>query len=481
MTTPLTKIKFGTDGWRAIMDKEYTPENVDRMTQAFADFTNDQHKANKKSGKPKVVVGYDFRKNSENFAASAAAILIANGIETVLSDRAVPTPAVSRWVIDHQFDLGIAITASHNPGDYNGFKVKDSNGSSAEPSITLGIEERLDRSPVRKSSLEDVQKSQKDLMTPYLAALKKYLDLDSFKRQSFKVLVDSMHGMGEHHIQDILAGSAVKVTTVRSNRDVTFGGFAPEPIAKNFPETCKKMQTGEYDAAFITDGDADRIGAARVGGIFISPGTLLSLIMLHLAEDLGKKGDVVTTVSNTALIYRVARHLGLKVHETPVGFKYIVDVMRKHDVLIAGEESGGLAFQNYMQERDGVLSALLIIQMMEYRKMSLEAILLDVEKRFGKFLYARKDMKYPDAAKKPFMDHVKNLSVKEIDGIPCVSKNTADGVKFVMHKDAWLLFRMSGTEPLLRVYAESQAPGEAEKLVAWGEGLALQIQKQVQG
>lgn len=476
MTTPLTKIKFGTDGWRAIMDKEYTVENVERMTQGFADFANDQHRVSGKAGKPKVAVGYDFRKNSENFAASVTSILLANDIDAVLSNRAVPTPAVSRWVIDNHCDLGIAITASHNPGDYNGFKVKDSHGSSAEPSITRGIEERLDRSPVRRSDPTSVAKVTKDLMTPYLQALKKYLNLETFHRQPFNILVDSMHGMGEKHIENILIGTAVKVTTVRSNRDVTFGGFAPEPIAKNFPDTCEKMKTGAYDAAFITDGDADRIGAARVGGTFISPGTLLSLIMLHLAEDLGMRGDVVTTVSNTALIYRVARHLNLKIHETPVGFKYIVDVMRKHDVLIAGEESGGLAFQNYMQERDGVLSALLVIQMMEHRKMSLEAILLDMEKRFGKFLYARRDMHYPESAKKPFLEHVTNLKTSDIEGIPCVGKNTADGVKFLMHKDAWLLFRMSGTEPLLRVYAESQAPGEAEKLVGWGERLALSIQ-----
>lgn len=476
MTSSLAKIRFGTDGWRAIMDKEYTFENVERMAQAFCDFTNDQHRAAGRPGRPKVVVGYDFRRNSENFAAAVASILIGNNIETVLSDRAVPTPAVSRWIMDHKFDLGIAITASHNPGDYNGFKVKDSNGSSAEPAITKGIEAALDRSPVRKSTADDVKKSVRDLMTPYLNAVKNYLDLKSFNRQPFNILVDSMHGMGEKHIENILAGTAVKVTTLRSNRDVTFGGFAPEPIAKNFPETCKKMAAGEYDAAFITDGDSDRIGAARVGGIFISPGTLLSLIMLHLAEDLGKRGDVVTTVSNTALIYRVARHLGLTVHETPVGFKYIVDVMRKHNVLIAGEESGGLAFQGYMQERDGVLSALLIIQMMEYRKMSLEAILNDVDKRFGKFLYARKDMHYPDTAKARFMEHIQNLKPADIDGIPCVGKNTADGVKFLMHKDAWLLFRLSGTEPLLRVYAESQVPGEADKLVAWGERLALSFQ-----
>lgn len=475
MTTSLTPIKFGTDGWRAIMGKEYTPQNVERMTQAFADFTNEQHRTSGKPGKPKVVVGYDFRKDSENFAASVTSILIANGIEAVLSDRAVPTPAVSRWIMDHKFDLGIAITASHNPGDYNGFKVKDSNGSSAEPAITKGIEARLDKSAVLRSSPDEVKRCERDLMTPYLAAVKAYLRLDLFKNKPFSVLVDSMHGMGEKHIEHILAGSAVKVTTIRSNRDTSFGGNAPEPIAKNFVKASEMMKSGDYAAAFITDGDSDRIGAARVGGAFISPGTLLSLIMLHLAEDLGKKGDVVTTVSNTALIYRVARALNLKVHETPVGFKYIVDVMRKHDVLIAGEESGGLAFKGYMQERDGVLSALIVIQMMEFRKQSLEEILADMEKRFGKFLYDRRDMHYPEAAKAKFLNHVKNLDAKDIEGIPCVGKNTADGVKFLMHKDAWLLFRMSGTEPLLRVYAESQTPGEAEKLVAWGEKLANEL------
>jgi phosphomannomutase len=479
MTSSLADIKFGTDGWRAIMGKEYTPENVERMAQAFCDYTNGVHRSSGKTNKPKVVVGYDFRKDSENFAALTASILIANGIETVLSDCAVPTPAVSRWVMDHKFDLGIAITASHNPGNYNGFKVKDANGSSAEPAITKGIEGCLDRSAVRKASPEEVKSSQKDLMTPYLDAVKKYLKLELFNRKPLNILVDSMHGMGESHIEQILAGTAVKVTTLRAKRDVTFGGTAPEPITKNFPETCEKMKSGKYDAAFITDGDSDRIGAARVGGIFVSPGTLLSLIMLHLAEDLKMHGDVVTTVSNTALIYRVAKQLGLTVHETPVGFKHIVDVMRKHDVLIAGEESGGLAFKNYMQERDGVLSALLIIQMMEHRQMTLEEILADVDKRFGKFLYSRRDLHYPEAAKAPFLKHLTDLSTADASkaiGIPCEGKNLADGVKFVMHKDAWLLFRMSGTEPLLRIYAESQVPGEAETLVSWGEKVAVSLQ-----
>ena len=470
----MVTIKFGTDGWRAVMDKEYTFENVERVAQGFALYLAEKASQNGKK-QPRIVIGYDFRNHSEDYAEAFARVLLANGVEVVLSDRPVPTPAVSRYVTDHGFEAGIGITASHNPGNYNGVKIKDRDGSSADPVITRRVEELIDKSPVKKDEKADLSKIKKDIATGFFDAMKKYANLSVMNNKPFSILVDSMHGVGEHYVEQILKGTQVKVTTLRGERDVTFGGVAPEPILKNLQAASELMKTGKFDLCTVTDGDADRIGAIRPGGDFISPGTILSALMLHLAEDLKKTGSVVTTVSNTSLIYRVARKLGLKVHETPVGFKYICEIMRKEEVLIAGEESGGLAFHKYMLERDGILSALLMIQMMEYRKQSFEEILRGMEKEFGKFHYVRNDLKYADELKPKLLAKLKGWDEKTISGSTIKIKNPADGFKFTFDDDSWLLFRLSGTEPLLRIYAESTDLAKAKSLVDWGQNLALNL------
>lgn len=469
-----TPIKFGTDGWRALMGKEYTTANVERLAQAIALYLIETHP---KSGgpNPRVAVGYDYRNHSEDFAETVVRVLLANGIEPAFSDRPVPTPAVSRAVTDNGLNAGIAITASHNPGDYNGLKIKAPDGSSAEPGITRRVEELIDKSPVKKDARADLSACKKDILTPFLAGIRRYADIPSFKKP-FRVLVDSMHGVGARHLEELLKECAVKVTTVRGERDIHFGGVAPEPILKNIQVSAELMRRGDFDICVATDGDADRIGAIRPGGDFVSPGTLLSLIMLHLKEDLKKTGSVVTTVSNTSLIYRVARKLGLRVHETPVGFKYICEIMRREEVLIAGEESGGLAFHRYMLERDGLLSALLLIQMMEFRGQTFEEILRSVEKEFGKFYYVRCDMKYPEDKKPRLLATLKQTTPAAVLGMKLIGKKSDDGVKLLFEGDAWLLFRLSGTEPLLRIYAETTDLARAEALVEWGKGLAAGIQ-----
>jgi phosphomannomutase len=469
MTEIMQPIKFGTDGWRALMATDFTFQNVERLTQAFADYMTSRSAGKK----PRVVIGYDFRENSDKFAETVARILIANGFEIVLSDQPIPTPAVSSEVIRGQYDAGVVLTASHNPGGYNGFKIKNRQGSSAELEITGGVEKLLDQNPVRKDTRADLNAVRKNILSGYFKHLKSYLNIKAFQNKKFRILIDSMHGVGANHIAEILKNTPIEVTTIRSERDIHFGGTAPEPIPKNFKQASELMKSGDFDACFVTDGDADRVGAIRPGGDFVSPGKLLSLIMMHMVEDLGKKGDVVTTVSNTAFIYKTARALGLKIHETPVGFKYVVDIMGKHNVLIAGEESGGIAFQGYMPERDGLLSSLLMIQMMEMRGQDFETILKKAEAKYGVFLYAREDSHYPEKFKKSLMRHLAEMEPKEIAGVPVAKKMTLDGVKFIFKNDAWLLFRMSGTEPLLRIYAESDTPGQAETLVAWGKELAF--------
>lgn len=471
----MTTIKFGTDGWRAIMDKEYTFENVEKVSQATADYLLNKFKDENVKRAPKVVIGYDWRRNSENFAAAVADVLSANGIETLLSSSACPTPAVSYKLVKDGYDLGVAVTASHNPPDYNGIKIKSEIGASADKHTTDAIETYIGKNPVRKGSAGKLSVQKADFREEYLNFVKSYVNIDIIRQSPYKILVDSMHGVGARNIEDLLRGGKIQVTTLRGDRDVTFGGTAPEPIAKYLGPSIERMQKENFDLCIVTDGDADRVGALRPGGDFVSPGTILSLILIHFVEDMKRSGSVVTTISNTALIYRVARKFGLKVHETPVGFKYVVEIMKRERVLIGGEESGGIAFQDYLFERDGMLSGLLILEMMAMRKKSFVEILNDVEKEFGKLYYVRSDLNYPNELKPKLFERLKAAPPAEFAGEKIKKVNPSDGMKFVLEDDSWLLFRLSGTEPILRIYSEASSQSLAENLVKSGRELAFSV------
>ncbi len=465
----MSVIKFGTDGWRAIMDREFTFENVSLVAQAFGDYLNQT----KKGGPPRVVIGFDYRKNSENYAKTFAEVLVANNIGVILSANACPTPAVSFTIVSQKLEAGILITASHNPPAYNGIKIKTDFGGSADKAITDAVERLIGKNSVKKGAFTKTNPAIINLNGPYLEFLKKYLDIEVIKNSPYRVLVDSMHGVGDRHIEEILAGGALRVTTIRSERDIAFGGINPEPIPHNLGVSIGMMKKDGFDLGVVTDGDADRVGAIRPGGEFISPGIILSLILLHFVEDLKKKGSVVTTLSNTALIYKVARKLGLKVHETPVGFKYICEIMRTENVLIGGEESGGIGFQNYLYERDGLLSGLLLMQMMAVRKKSFDEILKGVEKEFGKLYYVRNDVDYPNELKLKLFQALSAQTPKTLLNQAVKETKSRDGIKFILDDDSWLLFRLSGTEPILRIYSEATSQELAEGLVAYGKELAF--------
>ncbi len=469
----MSVIKFGTDGWRALMDKDFTFENVELVAQAFCDYMNRLSKEKSWNRRPRIVVGYDYRKNSENFAKTFSEILIANDIDVLLAAEPCPTPAVSFYIVKDRYDAGIILTASHNPAGYNGIKIKNDFGGSAEKSITDAVEALIGNNPVKKKSYGKDNPKIENLNVRYLEFLKSYVNIGVIKSSPYRILVDSMHGVGGKHIENILSGGLIKVTTVRSERDIHFGGVAPEPIPTHLAFSMEKMKTGPYDLCVVTDGDADRVGAIRPGGEFISPGIILTLIMLHFVQDLKRTGSVVTTISNTALIYKAARKLGLKTHETPVGFKYVCEIMRREDVLIGGEESGGIGFQNYLYERDGMLSGLLLMEMMAMRKQSFEDILKQVEKEYGKLYYVRSDINYPNELKPRLFDFLKNETPKELLGHKVKEVKAQDGVKFILGDDSWLLFRLSGTEPILRIYSEATSQDLASSLVRFGKELAL--------
>ncbi len=465
-------IKFGTDGWRAIMGKEFTFENVALVAQAFSDYMNREYGSKRV---PRVAVGYDFRKDSENFARLFTEILIGNRIEALLAKEACPTPAVSFKIVDQKYDAGIVITASHNPPGYNGIKVKTNFGSSADKQVTNAVEDFLGKNPVAKKPFGAGAPRIENFNEAYLKFLKNYIRLEEIRQSPYRILVDSMHGVADSHIERLLAGGRIQVTTIRSNRDIAFGGLAPEPIPQNLGPSIELMKKGGFDLGVVTDGDADRVGAVRPGGEFISPGIILSLILIHFVEDLKRGGSVVTTVSNTALIYKVARKLGLKVHETPVGFKYVCEIMRRENVLIGGEESGGIGFQNYLYERDGMLSALLLMEMMAMRKQSFEEILGRVEREFGKLYYIRCDINYPSELKPKLFQFLSSHPPARLHEQKVKEVKSQDGMKFVLEDDSWLLFRLSGTEPILRIYSEATSKSLAEGLVSQGKELAFNL------
>ncbi|MBI3252026.1 MAG: phosphoglucomutase/phosphomannomutase family protein [Candidatus Omnitrophica bacterium] len=473
----MAAIRFGTDGWRALMDKEFTFANVELVAQAFADHLAGEFKARSKPGAPRVVIGFDYRKNSENFAKTFAEVLVGNGVEVLLSTGACPTPAVSFTIVNEKCDAGIAVTASHNPPGYNGIKIKTDFGSSADKAVTDAVEAFIGKRAVVKKPFGAGNPILRNFNQKYLEHLKHYVRLDEIKKAPYKILVDSMHGVGAAHIEGLLSGGRIQITTVRSERDVTFGGIAPEPIPRFLALSMEKMKNEKFDLGVVTDGDADRVGAIRPGGEFISPGIILSLILIHFVEDLKKTGSVVTTISNTALIYKVARKLGLKVHETPVGFKYVCEIMRRENVLIGGEESGGIGFQNYLYERDGLLSALLLMEMMAMRRQTFDEILRGVEKEFGKLFYVRSDLDYPNELKPKLFATLAANRPLTLCGHPVKDTKTRDGTKFILDDESWLLFRLSGTEPILRIYSEATSQSLAEELVSQGKAIAFQIPK----
>ncbi|MDD5679987.1 MAG: phosphoglucomutase/phosphomannomutase family protein [Candidatus Omnitrophica bacterium] len=472
----MSGIKFGTDGWRAIISEDFTFDNVMVVAQAVSDFLNAEYK-NEKS--IRAVVGYDPRFMSEKYAEITARVLIANNINVILVDRPSTTPAVSYAIREKKLNGGVMITASHNPPYYNGIKYKAFYAGSADPGIIGKIEANLHKNPVKIISPEEMKNSRlfryEDVGPAHLKFLSSYLDWKVLKKRKFKVLVDVMHGSANHFVENLLAKTKNKVVTIRSERDAYFGGVNPEPVAKNLEVSMQMVKKGKFDVGIVTDGDVDRIAIIGPDGKLLTGHKVIALLLLHLLEDRKMKGEVVQTICGTVLIDKICEKYGLKMHETPVGFKYICDLMRTKDILIGGEEAGGIGYKNYIPERDGILSGLLILEMMAYRNKSLKDILKGIEKEYGSFYYKRIDTKYPDDLKPKLMAMLKNTPPKEIMGKKVVDVKSYDGVKLVLEDKSWLLLRLSGTEPILRIYAESSTDAKALKMLDIGKEIALSI------
>jgi len=453
------EIKFGTDGWRGVIGDNYTFANLKIVSQAVADYLG--------SGK-KVAVGFDTRFMSDTFAQVTAEILKNNNIKVTLSDRSIPTPALSFTVKKRSLDLGIMITASHNPAEYNGFKIKVSSGGAASPEVTENIERRLGKTPVKEKKAGAGRILKEDLIVDYVKFIRSYIDFKRIKNKKFKVLVDTMYGSGDSFIASILKGANIRLEFLHNSNNPSFGGRRPEPIEENLEELMSRVKQEKFDLGIALDGDADRIAAVGPGGVFINPQKILGLLALHLNQDRHWTGGLVKTIAGSTMIDKIAKHLKVKLYETPVGFKYISDLMEKEDILAGGEEAGGVGVKGYIPERDGTVAGLLLIEMMVYRNKNILKILNEMEKQFGSYYYLRADLE----VHKRITLKKENLP-KELLGSKVIQIKDYDGLKLICQDESWLMFRVSGTEPIVRVYTEAKSLNRSRRLLTWGSDLVL--------
>lgn len=466
-------IKFGTDGWRALIDKEFNLKNVGAVTQAISDYLKEVKKD------ITVVVGYDVRRKTNEFARTICSCFAANNIKVVLADKPASTPMVSFTIKMRKLAGGIMLTASHNPPQFHGIKFKVDYAGSATPDITKRVESLVFKNEVKLMDFDQAKQKNlvkiEDLSKDWLEFIRKYIDLDLLKDAKFKVLFETMHGCGNGFMKEALSGTNIELTTIHENFDSNFGGVNPEPIEKNLEEFLKIMKEGKHDIGIAVDGDVDRIGAARPDGKFINAHQIISLIALHLIEDKKWSGAIAKTVAGTRLINKIADKHKRKLFETPVGFKHICTLMLETDVLIGGEESGGIGFKNYIPERDGILSGLLLLEMMAHRKKTILEIMEQIEKEYGKFCYRRIDSEYPQEKKPKLVPTLKENSPKELIGEKVAEVNASDGIKFISERGSWLLLRLSGTEPIIRMYAEADSDEKVDKLLQEGKKLAFSV------
>lgn len=471
-------IRFGTDGWRAVMADTFTFSNLRLVAQAVADYVNNELSPN---GQPEVVVGFDTRFLSDRFAAETARVLAANGIKTWLARTDSPTPAISYNILAKKAAAGVVITASHNPPRYNGFKLKSGYGGSALPSQCDEVERYLDEAQrqARGPNLMDYERAIEEGLivrfnptNTYYEHLESLVDIDKISSGELSIVADPMFGSGRTAIRAILSRSRCKVHEIRGEMNPGFGGIHPEPIRKYLDALAATISNLHADVGIATDGDADRVGAMDGQGNFIDPHTIMSLSLRYLAENRGWTGDVVKTVSTTMMVNRIGAKYGLKVHETPVGFNYIADHMLNGDVLIGGEESGGISIKGHIPEGDGILMGLLLLEIIADAGVPLVEIVNDLQKNFGPTCYERTDFKLSKPVpKQEMVARLEAQAPATMAGQTVREVHTFDGIKFVLADDSWLLIRPSGTEPVLRVYAEAQDSDMVEELLNAGRAL----------
>ena len=467
----MTEIKFGTSGWREIISEGFTIENVRIVSQAIADYVKGKGQAGMG-----VVVGYDTRFMSEVFAERAARVLAANGIKAYLSDRDVPTPAVSMEILRRKAAGGINITASHNPPEYSGIKFSPDWGGPALPETTKEIEERanalLKDPKVQDMPLDEARKKGLievvSILKPYTDAIKGRIDFSVIGAKSPRVAIDLLYGTARGYLDAVLRGAGIDVTVLHDNRDPYFGGHRPEPAEEYLEELIRVVEDGGYTIGLATDGDADRFGIVDEGGEFITPNELIALAFDYLVRVRGWQGGVARSVATTHLVDRVAELHGREVYETPVGFKFIGELICGDKIVIGGEESAGLTIKGHVPEKDGILACLLALEMVCREGVSLRKQLDRLFTKTGKVLTRRVNLTLTEELKEKLKAKLA-AGPASFAGKKVVKSVTIDGHKFVLEDGSWLLMRLSGTEPVVRLYVEAGSADDLMTLSKEGE------------
>ncbi len=468
----MSTIKFGTDGWRAVIAEDFTFANVDRVAQATADFW----KRNPIEGTTQTaIVGYDRRFLSDQFARRTAEVLAGNGFTVIITNEPTPTPAVSYMVKKEKAIGGVMLTASHNPPSFNGFKLKAYYGGSAEPAICQAVEAELGKSKVHATSWNSAVKNKqivpRNIRPPYYAAIKRLVDFDLIAKSKLRFAHEALFGVGAGCFDELLGGTSCKVTTLNAEHDPNFGGINPEPIARNYVTSSAYLKKHPHDLCLVTDGDADRVGGMDGRGNPLTTHHLICLLLEHFIRNRKGKGRVVKALTTTSMVDKICRKYGLELVETGVGFKYICAEMLKGNVLLGFEESGGIGYPGHIPERDGILSGLMLLEMLATEKASLEKLLTRLEKDYGPHCYARIDTHFPLEKRQALMDFCKRNPPGALLKSPLKEMKSYDGVKFIAEDGSWLMLRGSGTEPILRIYTEARSAKDAERLL--NDGVAL--------
>jgi phosphomannomutase len=475
---PHPQIKFGTDGWRGVIADDFTFANVRAAAEAVAAYVHAKEDPAKG-----LCIGYDTRFGSKAFARACADVVAATGIRVALANDITPTPALSYGVRGRGAAGGIMITSSHNPAQWNGVKYKAWYGGSGKPSIIAAIESYLGQ-PVpkaaRPAAIEEV-----DFLPPYLAAIESFADLDLISKSGRKFAIDSMYGAGRTIIADIFTRIGVAHVQIRGNVDPLFPGINPEPIEPHIRALGEAAVANGCDAGLCTDGDADRIGATDEHGEFVDPHKIFSVLLSWVLKRKGWPGAVTRAFNTTKMLDRICKKYGRELIEHGIGFKYVCDLMLEREIVMGGEESGGIGFQRHLPERDGLLNALLLANVMAEEGKTLGQLVADLQAEYGEHQYGRIDLHIPDNVKSAAIARARALKPGDpaIAGMPILRQETLDGVKFYLDNpeaktkpnaaETWILFRASGTEPLMRIYTESTSKEAVAKLLEAGRKFAL--------
>ena len=470
----MADIHFGTDGWRAIIGEDFTPDNLNRVIDAAARvFKEDAIAAGRSADAPgTLIVGHDCRQDAHAYAQLAAQVAAGHGFNVLLTEDYCPTPTLC-WSVAHNGDAvgGIMLTSSHNPAEYLGVKLRMADGGASPAEFTDRVEAVLPPEPT------DILGpfTEVDLMTDYLAALRELVDVEAIRGANLRVVVDPLFGAGRLYLAGLLRDMGVEVCEIDNAEDPTFDGLHPEPIQPWVDRGLAKVKELGYDALFVNDGDADRIAAGDSQGNFVNPHRIITLLTKHMVER-GETGRVVSTVTASAMLDRMCRKLGLELVSTPVGFKWIYAEMEKGGVMIGGEESGGIGLPGHVKERDGLLMALLLTECMAQSGKDLGALVEAMLEEVGRMEFARRGLSItPEQMARFRAETVPTFTAEEMGGKRVLDVDRRDGVKLLLEDDAWVMMRPSGTEPLVRVYAEAATTEEVEQLLDAAEAVVTSL------